>query len=287
MEFDVVIVGAGPAGLAAACRLGQLSAGSGSGCSICVVEKGSEVGAHIISGALFETRPLDELFPDWRERDTPVTLGVSRDRFSWLLNGRRSLPVPTWLMPATLHNRGNFIISLGKLCIWLAARAEELDCTIIPGFAATELLYGDQGQLIGVATGDMWIDKHGVPKEGAQCGYELRAKYVLFGEGCRGNLVRDLESQFDLRRSADPQHYGLGLKEIWEIDPRKHRAGEALHTVGWPLDNSTAGGGFLYHAEDNQLYLGLVVALSYRNPYMSPFDEFQRWKMHPRIRPLL
>jgi len=284
MEFDVVIVGGGPAGLAAACRLLQLA---GEGLSVCVVEKGAEIGAHVISGAVIEPSALDELFPDWRARGAPLDVAVSGDRVDWLLGPKRGVTMPRWLVPRLMHNHGNYVASLGRLCQWLAAEAEALGCHVLPGFAATRVLYDQAGSVVGVATGDMGLDRDGQAKPGAQAGYELRGKYTIFAEGCRGNLGAELEARFDLRRDADPQHYGLGLKEVWEIEPGRHQRGQVLHTLGWPLDNSTEGGGFLYHADERLVYLGLVVALNYKNPYLSPFHELQRWKQHPRIRAVL
>lgn len=287
MEFDVVIVGAGPAGLAAACRLGRLATDTGGGLSICVVEKGSEVGAHILSGAILEPRALSELFDDWHALAAPVDVPVSSESVKWLIDARRGLNVPSFLVPAPMRNHGNYIVSLGELCRWLAGQAERLGCNVLPGFAATEVLYDDDGRVVGVATGDMGLTREGERKPGFQRGYALRAKYVIFAEGCHGNLGRDLERRFDLRRGRDPQHYGLGFKEIWEVEPARHRQGEIVHTVGWPLDNRTDGGGFLYHADQGRISLGFVVALNYRNPHLSPFEEFQRWKHHPQIEPIL
>jgi len=285
--FDVVIVGAGPAGLSAACRLGQLSASTGTPLAVCVVEKGAEVGAHIVSGAVLETRALDELFPDWRARGAPVQVPVTAERLSWLRNADRAVTIPRALTPQPLHNRGHFIVSLGRVCRWLASQAEALGCDVLPGFAATEILYGDQGQVVGVATGDKGIDRDGKPKPGAEPGHELRAKYVIFAEGCRGYLGQALEARFALRAHADPQHYGLGFKEVWEVESARHRLGHVHHTVGWPLGDDTEGGGFVYHDADDKVSLGFVVALNYRDPHLDPFREFQRWKHHPAIRSVL
>jgi electron-transferring-flavoprotein dehydrogenase len=286
MEFDVVVVGAGPAGLATACRLGQLAQAAGRALSVGVVEKGAAVGAHIVSGAVFEPRALDELFPDWRERGAPVTTPVTSERFEWLRTGSAATALHPKLVPRTLRNHGNYVISLGELCGWLAAQAEALGCHVLPGFAATELLQ-DGERVVGVVTGDQGIARDGRQKGHYQQGYELRAKYTVFAEGCRGHLGRRLEARYGLRDGVDPQHYGLGFKEIWRIDPAKHRLGEVLHTFGWPLDFSTDGGGFVYHAADAQLYVGFIVSLGYTNPHLDPFAEFQRWKEHPRVRELL
>ena len=287
LEFDVVIVGAGPAGLAAACRLGQLAASQGTELGVCVVEKAAEVGGHIVSGAVVETRALDELFPEWREQGAPLRTPVERDTFHWLATPGRGLTVPGPFIPRIMHNRGNYVASLGRLCQWLGEQAEGMGCHLFTGFAAVEVLYDEDGTVAGVATGDMGVAADGSEKSGYQAGYELRAPYVIFAEGCRGSLGKVLERRFNLRESADPQHYGIGLKEVWNVDPDKHAPGTVVHTFGWPLDNRTEGGGFLYHAGDNQVYLGFVIALNYENPHLDPFAEFQRWKHHPRIRAVL
>ncbi len=274
MEFDVVVVGAGPAGLAAAIRLKQLSPEAG----VCVVEKGGEVGAHILSGCVLEPRALDELLPDWRERGAPLHTEARDDRFL-LLTRTRSIRLPT---PPQMHNAGNYVVSLGDVCRWLAAEAEALGVEIYPGFAAAELLV-ENGQVVGVATGDMGVGRDGAPGANHQPGMELRAAYTLFGEGCRGSLAKQLMDRFDLRRGIDPQTYGLGIKELWEIPPGNHKPGLIEHTIGWPLDSATYGGAWLYHFGNNLVSYGFVVGLDYANPWLSPFDEMQRLKTHPAI----
>jgi electron-transferring-flavoprotein dehydrogenase len=286
MEFDVVVVGAGPAGLAAACRLAQLARDAKREISIGVVEKGASVGAHIVSGAVLEPRALTELIPDWRARGAPVATAVSSERLLWLAGAKRSVRVPLPLVPCSLRNDGNYVVSLGEVCRWLGAEAEALGCHVLPGFAATEVLF-DAERVAGVVTGDMGVARDGSHKSTFQAGYELRAKYTIFAEGCRGHLGKRLEARYGLRAGADPQHFGIGFKEIWQIAPERHRAGEIVHTVGWPLDAATDGGGFLYHAAASRAYLGFVVGLGYRNPHLDPFEEFQRWKQHPAIRGLL
>lgn len=285
MEFDVVIVGAGPAGLSAACRLKQKAAEAGKEISVCVVEKGSEVGAHILSGAVFEPRALNELFPDWKELGAPLNTPVVRDDIYVLRSSEAATKVPDFFVPKTMHNEGNYIISLGNLCRWLAQQAENLGVEVYPGFAAQEALFDENGVVRGIITGDLGVDREGHPKEGVYTpGMELRGKYTLFAEGCRGHIGKQLIERFKLDSDADAQHYGIGLKEIWEIDPAKHQPGLVVHTAGWPLDIMSAentGGSFLYHLENNQVVVGLIVDLSYSNTFLSPFDEFQRLKHHP------
>ncbi|WP_338473756.1 electron transfer flavoprotein-ubiquinone oxidoreductase [Pseudomonas sp. MS646] len=291
MEFDVVIVGAGPAGLSAACRLKQKAAEAGKEISVCVVEKGSEVGAHILSGAVFEPRVLNELFPDWKELGAPLNTPVKRDDIYVLKNADSASKVPDFFVPKTMHNEGNYIISLGNLCRWLAQQAENLGVEIYPGFAAQEALFDENGVVRGIITGDLGVDREGHPKEGLYTpGMELRGKYTLFAEGCRGHIGKQLIKRFNLDSDADAQHYGIGLKEIWEIDPAKHQPGLVVHTAGWPLDimgTENTGGSFLYHLENNQVVVGLIVDLSYSNTYLSPFDEFQRLKHHPVLKQYL
>ncbi len=280
MEFDVVIVGAGPAGLAAAIRLKQLAAAKGAELAVCVVEKGSEVGAHLLSGAVLDPRALNELIPDWKERGAPLNTLATDDRFLFLTEGS-ALRLPT---PPQMRNEGNYIISLGNLARWLAAQAEELDVEIYPGFAAAEVLYDEAGAVAGIATGGLGITKDGTPGPNHQPGVELRARQTLLGEGARGSLTKQLMARFDLGAASDPQTYGIGIKELWEVEPAKHRPGTVVHTVGWPLDGATYGGSFLYHFENNQVAVGFVTGLDYANPYLSPFEEMQRFKTHPAIR---
>jgi electron-transferring-flavoprotein dehydrogenase len=279
-------VGAGPAGLSAACRLGQLARSSGEGLSVCLLEKGAAVGSHIVSGALFESRALDELFPDWPSQGAPVTIGVTEERFSWLLDSQRSRRVPNLFLPRSLSNESNFVISLGDLCQWLAQRAETLGCHIFTASAAVEVLF-DADRVVGVATGDKGLSGDGSEKARFERGYDLLARHVIFAEGCRGNLMSRLTEKFDLRRDCDPQHHGIGFKEVWQIDPARHRPGSVLHTVGWPLGKEADGGGFAYHADRGELSLGLVLSLDYKNPWLDPYEEFQRWKTHADIGRLL
>ncbi|WP_313512877.1 electron transfer flavoprotein-ubiquinone oxidoreductase [Pseudomonas sp.] len=288
MEFDVVIVGAGPAGLSAACRLKQKAAEAGQEISVCVVEKGSEVGAHILSGAVFEPRALNELFPDWKELGAPLNTPVKRDDIYLLNSADKATKVPNFFVPKPMHNEGNYIISLGNLCRWLAQQAENLGVEIYPGFAAQEALIDESGVVRGIVTGDLGVDREGHPKEGVFTpGMELRGKYTLFAEGCRGHIGKQLGKRFNLAKDADPQHYGIGIKELWEIDPAKHEQGLVVHTSGWPLNKDNPGGSFLYHLENNQVVVGLIVDLAYSNPHLSPFDEFQRYKHHPVIKQYL
>ena len=281
MEYDVVIVGAGPSGLSAAIRIKQLAAENGQEVSVCLIEKGSEVGAHILSGAVIEPRALNELIPEWKERGAPLNTPATEDRFL-LLTREISYRLPT---PPQMNNHGNYIISLGNLCRWLATQAEELGVEIYPGFAAAEVLYNDGGAVVGVATGDMGVNREGQPTDQFAPGMELRARYTLFAEGCRDSLTKTLFERFNLCEGADPQTYGIGIKELWEVEPAKHVPGKIVHTVGWPLDHSTYGGSFLYHMENNQVAVGFVLGLGYANPHLSPFEEFQRFKTHPDIRP--
>jgi electron-transferring-flavoprotein dehydrogenase len=279
MEFDVVIVGAGPAGLAAAIRLKQISPDI----SVVVVEKGSEVGAHILSGAVIDPAGLDRLLPEWRSEDTPIKTAVTDDRFYWMTE-TGALRLPTMMLPPLMNNHGNYIVSLGSVCRWLATKAEALGVEIYPGFAAAEVLYDDNGAVTGVATGDMGIGKSGEAKDSFTRGMELKAKYTLFAEGARGNLGKQLIAKFSLGEGREPQKFGLGLKELWQVAPDKHRKGLVQHSFGWPLDGSTGGGSFLYHFDDNLVSVGFVVHLNYTNPYLSPFEEFQRFKTHPLLR---
>ncbi|MFN7221321.1 MAG: electron transfer flavoprotein-ubiquinone oxidoreductase [Burkholderiales bacterium] len=283
MEYDVLVVGAGPAGLAAAIRLKQQAAAQGGEINVCVVEKGSEVGAHILSGAVMDPRAITELFADWKEQGAPLNQEVAEDRFMFL--GEKSArQVPNWMLPACFQNHGNYVISLANVCRWLGTKAEELGVEIYPGFAAAEVLFNDDGSVKGVATGDMGIGKDGEPTDRFQRGMELHAKYTLFGEGCRGHLGKQLQARFKLNDGRDPQVYGIGLKELWEVKPEKHVPGLVVHTAGWPLDTDTYGGSYLYHMENNLVSVGFVVGLAYSNPYLSPFEEFQRYKTHPSIR---
>ena len=282
MEYDLLIVGGGPAGLSAACRAKQMAEAAGQELSVCVVEKGSEIGAHILSGAVFEPRALNELFPDWKEKGAPLKTEVSRDDIYFFTGEKSAFKMPNLFVPKTMHNEGNYIISLANLCRWLGEQAEGLGVEIYPGFPAQTAIIED-GVVKGVTIGDMGIDKDGNQKDDYAPGMELRAKYTIFSEGCRGHIGKQLLAQYQLDAAADPQHYAIGLKEIWTIDPAKHEPGLVVHGAGWPLDNSNPGGSFLYHLEDNTVFVGLIVDLSYENPHLSPFHEFQRFKHHPKI----
>lgn len=280
MEFDVVVVGAGPAGLSTACKIMQLAQENEQELMVCVVEKGSEVGAHILSGAVFESRALDELFADWKERGAPLNTPVTEDHIYYLNNETSARKMPNFMAPKTMHNHGNYIVSMGNVCRWLAEQAEQLGVEVFPGFAASEVIYNEDGSVGGVITGDMGISESGEHKDSYIPGMELRAKYTVFAEGCRGHLGKELISKYALDEGKSPQHYGIGFKEIWDIDPAKHQEGLVVHTAGWPLAKET-GGSYLYHAENNQVLVGIILDLNYKNPHLSPFDEFQRMKHHP------
>ena len=283
MEFDVVVVGAGPAGLSAAIKLSQLAQEQEREVSICVVEKGSEVGAHILSGAVLETTALDELLPDWRSMGSPLNIEVTKDVFYYYTSGTSAAQIPNLFLPAPVHNDGNYIVSMGNVCRWLAEQAENMGIEVYPGFAAAELLFNDDGSVKGVATGDMGISAEGEQKDSYMPGMELHAKYTLFAEGCRGHLGKELIAHFGLDEGKDPQHYGIGIKEVWQIKPELHEEGKVIHGLGWPLSESgSSGGAFMYHAENNEVYMGLITDLNYSNPHVSPFEEFQRWKTHPK-----
>ena len=283
MEFDVVVVGAGPAGLSAAIKLSQLAQQQEQEVSICVVEKGSEVGAHILSGAVLETSALDELLPDWQSMGSPLTTEVKEDVFYYYTSGKSAFQIPNLFLPAPVHNDGNYIVSMGNVCRWLAEQAENMGIEVYPGFAAAEVLFNDDGSVKGVATGDMGISAEGEQKDSYMPGMELHAKYTLFAEGCRGHLGKQLIEHFGLDEGKDPQHYGIGIKEVWQIKPELHEEGKVIHGLGWPLAQSgSSGGAFMYHAENNEVYIGLITDLNYSNPHVSPFEEFQRWKTHPK-----
>ncbi len=282
MEFDVVIVGAGPSGLATSIKLAQLAKKNNQQLNICILEKGAEVGSHIISGAIFEPRALDELIPNWQELNAPLNTPVTKDSFMYLTKSK-AIPLP---VPPSMHNKGNYIISLGELCRWLGQYAESLGIQIFPGFAASEVLYDQNNKVIGVATNDLGIDKNNKQKSSYQPGMELHAKYTVFAEGCRGSLSKQVMKKFNLQANCEPQAYGIGIKEIWKIPDELHKPGNTLHAIGWPLDHKTYGGTFLYHLKPNLLVTGIVIGLDYENPYLNPFEELQRFKHHPKIKHL-